>query len=167
MSAIPVLCTHQLLGSFSRCIQLKAKREASKQMTTLFHSFPTGLGHGPAFSPPSLCSSRHRTGLTPWKRQPWLSNTLDRNLPLREHLLGLVWSRQCLGSPLRAGECAGLQLSSPPFPVQRQHSSLWEYLRCFMDCNMTQEVVYLMNYIAWLLSYSMVFWHVSWSWEAH
>lgn len=39
MSVIPVLSTHQLPGSISRCIQLKAKREASKQMSTLFHSF--------------------------------------------------------------------------------------------------------------------------------
>lgn len=39
MSVIPVLSTHRLPGSISRCVQLKAKREASKQMSTLFHSF--------------------------------------------------------------------------------------------------------------------------------
>lgn len=44
MSVIPVLSTHRLPGSISRCVQLKAKREASKQMSTLFHSFSYRTG---------------------------------------------------------------------------------------------------------------------------
>lgn len=150
-----VILSSALTSSREAFLSASSSKQREKPASRCQHystSFPTGPGHRPVFYPLlTLCRSRHRTGLTPWKRQqPWLSNTSDRNLPLRERLLGLVWNKQHLGSPLRAGEYAGLRLSSPPFPVQRQHSSLWEHLRCFTDCNMTREVVYSMNYTVWL-----------------
>lgn len=82
-----------------------------------------------------------------------------------ENLSGLPSSSQRCGPRFRSWICAqlervpitvSLRMSGPFFPCTKySHRLLWEYLRCFMDCNMIQKVVYLKNYTAWLLSHNV------------
>ena len=77
-----------------------------------------------------------------------------------KNLSSLPSSSQWLDSWFRSWTCVQfesvLDCLALLFPIQNTATGLLcNYLKCFMDCNMIQNVIYLTNYTAWLLSHNV------------